>query len=80
MKIDAAPRRLGLAAMLALSLLAVPAIPATAAATSGSFVTQCDFSHRLPDDPIVFPGQPGASHSHDFTGNRSTNEIGRAHV
>jgi hypothetical protein len=27
----------------------------------------------LPDDPIVFPGQPGASHMHDFVGNASTN-------
>jgi Domain of unknown function (DUF1996) len=37
------------------------------------FVTGCYFSHRLPDDPIVRPGQPGASHSHDFFGNNSTN-------
>ena len=27
------------------------------------FVTRCTFSHRLADDPIVHPGQPGASHS-----------------
>jgi hypothetical protein len=25
------------------------------------------------DDPIVFPGQPGASHMHDFFGNETTN-------
>ena len=37
------------------------------------FVTRCTFSHRLADDPIVRPGQPGASHSHDFFGNRTTN-------
>jgi hypothetical protein len=30
----------------------------------------CDYSHSLPDDPIVFPGQPGASHLHDFLGAR----------
>jgi hypothetical protein len=36
------------------------------------FVTQCDFSHRAPDDPIVKPALPGASHSHDFMGNLST--------
>jgi hypothetical protein len=36
------------------------------------FVTQCGFSHRAPDDPIVRPGQPAASHSHDFVGNVST--------
>ena len=38
----------------------------------GQFATPCRFSHRAPDDPIVFPGKPGASHSHDFFGNTST--------
>jgi hypothetical protein len=33
------------------------------------FVVECDFSHALPDDPIVYPGQPGASHLHVFFGN-----------
>lgn len=37
------------------------------------FVTRCTFSHRLADDPIVRPKQPGASHLHDFFGNNSTN-------
>ena len=32
----------------------------------------CRFDHRAADDPIVLPGQPGASHSHDFVGNTST--------
>jgi hypothetical protein len=41
--------------------------------SSGSFYSRCGFSHRLPDDPIVAPGRAGASHSHDFFGNRSTN-------
>jgi hypothetical protein len=36
------------------------------------FVTRCNFSHRNNDDPIVFPGQRGAAHSHDFFANRST--------
>lgn len=35
----------------------------------GEFVAFCDFSHRLPEDPIVAPGQHHASHSHDFFGN-----------
>ncbi|MEZ4675169.1 MAG: DUF1996 domain-containing protein [Caldilineaceae bacterium] len=35
----------------------------------GEFVAFCAFHHRLMDDPIVFPGQPGASHSHEFMGN-----------
>ncbi len=38
-----------------------------------NFLTVCRFSHRAADDPIVFPGVPGASHSHDFFGNRTTN-------
>jgi Domain of unknown function (DUF1996) len=37
------------------------------------FVTRCNFSHTLSDDPIVKPNQPGASHSHDFFGNVTTN-------
>nr|WP_234320518.1 DUF1996 domain-containing protein [Streptomyces sp. SBT349] len=36
------------------------------------FVAECDFSHRLPDDPIVFPNMPGASHSHSFFGSTVT--------
>jgi Domain of unknown function (DUF1996) len=39
----------------------------------GTFVALCDFSHRAPDDAIVFPGQPGRSHLHDFFANRTTN-------
>ena len=38
----------------------------------GEFVAHCPFSHRASNDPIVFPGQPGASHSHDFFGNTTT--------
>jgi hypothetical protein len=37
------------------------------------FLANCSFSHRLADDPIVFPNQAGASHSHDFLGNTTTN-------
>jgi hypothetical protein len=37
------------------------------------FVTRCMLSHRAADDPIVYFGQPGASHLHDFFGNRTTN-------
>ena len=36
------------------------------------FVADCSYDHRLSDDPIVRPAQPGASHSHDFFGNKST--------
>src|SRR5438045_1744092 len=38
----------------------------------GSFSVECAYSHTLNDDPIVYPGIPGASHSHDFFGNVST--------
>ena len=37
------------------------------------FIVDCPFSHRLPDDPIMDPGRPGMSHSHDFFGNTTTN-------
>ena len=37
-----------------------------------NFVSLCGFSHRAPDDPIVSPGRPGASHDHSFVGNRTT--------
>jgi hypothetical protein len=44
-----------------------------ATSSNASFVVRCDFSHRKHDDPIVFPGERGAAHSHEFFGNRSTN-------
>jgi uncharacterized protein DUF1996/beta-propeller repeat-containing protein len=46
-------------------------VDARAAAGQGQFVVRCTYSHTLMDDPIVFPGQPGASHEHDFFGNKS---------
>lgn len=33
------------------------------------FVVECDYSHAAMDDPIVYPGQAGASHLHVFFGN-----------
>ncbi|MEV0563344.1 DUF1996 domain-containing protein [Dactylosporangium sp. NPDC050588] len=33
----------------------------------------CTVTHRLGDDPIVFPGLAGASHNHSFIGNPATN-------
>jgi Domain of unknown function (DUF1996) len=38
-----------------------------------NFVENCRYSHQAPDDPIVYPGKPGASHQHTFVGNRTTN-------
>jgi hypothetical protein len=36
------------------------------------FTVDCTFSHRAADDPIVLPGEPGASHSHEFFGSATT--------
>ncbi|HEY0778816.1 MAG TPA: DUF1996 domain-containing protein, partial [Gemmatirosa sp.] len=41
----------------------------TYVAGEGSFRTTCGMAHFAFDDPIVFPGQPGASHLHMFFGN-----------
>jgi hypothetical protein len=41
-------------------------------AVGPQFVVECTWSHRAPDDPIVHPGHPGASHEHDFFGNVAT--------
>jgi hypothetical protein len=35
------------------------------------FRADCQYSHRKADDPIVFPGLPGASHMHSFVGNKA---------
>ena len=39
----------------------------------GAFRIPCSYSHMAFDDPIVFPGRPGASHLHTFFGNTATN-------
>jgi hypothetical protein len=66
----------GVCSLLALSA-SQAASPQTAtnlqALRGVNFVGACTFSHRLMDDPIVFPGRPGASHDHSFVGNTSTN-------
>jgi hypothetical protein len=36
---------------------------------TGNFRTNCNYSHALFDDPIVFSGIPGRSHLHIFFGN-----------
>jgi Domain of unknown function (DUF1996) len=76
-----------LALILLAPLAAVIAVSAALAGTGGgkgrdmplrrlagvNFISACAFSHRAPDDPIVFPGRAGASHDHSFVGNRTTN-------
>ena len=51
-----------------------PTIPPNAVRVS-EFLADCPFSHRLPDDPIVFPKMPGASHMHSFFGSVVTNAM-----
>ena len=41
--------------------------------TGGAFRVVCTPSHMSNDDPLVFPMLKGASHSHTFFGNTSTN-------
>jgi len=74
-----------LLAVISLLPLAAVLAASTALAGSGSgsapvqrlqgvnFVSRCAFSHRAPDDPIMFPGRPGLSHNHTFVGNTTTN-------
>lgn len=38
----------------------------------GIFRSTCALSHVAMDDPIVHPGMPGTSHSHEFFGNTTT--------
>ena len=52
--------------------MAINPAPANAVRVS-EFNAACTYSHSLKDDPIVFPGLPGASHMHTFLGNHSTN-------
>jgi hypothetical protein len=47
-------------------------LPSRAYAANPGWIVSCNYSHSSYDDPIVFPGQPGAAHLHDFIGARST--------
>ncbi|MFM0335412.1 DUF1996 domain-containing protein [Paraburkholderia fungorum] len=47
-------------------------LAAGAAHAGDQFNVQCAYSHTLPDDPIIHPGQPGQSMVHDFFGNSTT--------
>jgi len=61
------------ASLAALTAVAgASALPHAKSAAGVNFVGNCRFSHMAMDDPIVFPGQPGASHNHSFVGNVST--------
>ena len=56
-----------------------PAVqPELALAGSAGWIVSCNYSHSLNDDPIVFPGQPGAAHLHDFVGASTTDRSSTA--
>jgi hypothetical protein len=71
----------GIGVMMAVFAFAVQLAPSANSQTRtslpdishGSFSMVCPADHSAPDDPIVYPNQPGVSHLHDFFGNRSTN-------
>jgi hypothetical protein len=49
-----------------------PRTPPATAKKNPEFNATCTYSHSGKNDPIVFPGQTGASHMHSFFGNSST--------
>src|SRR5687767_11378341 len=55
---------------LAILIASTPGLvrPDPAYAASDGWIVTCKYSHSLSDDPIVFPGQRGAAHLHDFIG------------
>ena len=63
---------LGLAVLTFLATVAIPGLVRAADALA-EFSVLCTPSHQLADDPIVYPGEPGAAHMHQFIGNPSTN-------
>ena len=66
-----------LAILIVSSVISAPLTTASAGSDGGAFNVPCPYSHSLRDDPIVYPGDPGASHLHDFSGNESTDAFSR---
>jgi hypothetical protein len=61
-------RLVAVLAILGLASLALVIAPAGAGPATGTILIHCGYDHSAPNDPTVFPGRPGASHSHDFFG------------
>src|SRR5215207_8472937 len=47
--------------------------PVVKADAKPGWIVSCTYSHSNNDDPIVYPGQVGLAHLHDFTGANTTN-------
>ena len=58
--------------LLAFSILVAPILIVIGVASGANWIVTCSQSHLNNDDPIVFPNQPGASHTHLFAGSRGT--------
>jgi hypothetical protein len=61
-------RLTGALTSLATTLLIVAVAPAGTRPATGTILIHCGYDHSALNDPIVFPGKAGASHSHDFFG------------
>ena len=75
--IHASPLRIATGAVLAAVAVAAGTTTADAAASPGWLIRSADsgrstYTGSAANDPIVFPGQPGAAHLHDFFCNRAT--------
>ena len=76
--VPAVSRILVAPALLVAAGLLVAAAPGAAPPRVAEFLAGCPPSHRAPDDPIVAPGEPGASHLHEFFGNRTADAFSTA--
>jgi hypothetical protein len=57
--------------IIVLVFCGVPRVTRAANSNAGWISSTC-YSHSRPDDPLVYPNQPGASHQHDFVGGLDT--------
>jgi hypothetical protein len=71
-------KRFLVTAMVALGVIGLTEIAQAANGFKGNFNVKCAFSHANYDDPIVYPGQPGAAHLHHFFGSRTTDAFSTA--
>ncbi len=57
----------------AASLVSADEVPSIPPDPTGAFRFLCGAGQLLKDDPLVYPGQPGAAHLHQFFGNTGAN-------